>query len=119
MTHVVNLDRPAPEAATIPEGTRRIVNGDERVFYDGYWIKTYTVPADTLEAKKRLIEALTRRLEAVERRNHFWEERIAALEEMSAREDTSLTSLNATLARWLDPSDCPQSSDTSPDSSGT
>ena len=34
----------------------------ERVFYDGYWIKTYPVPADSLEAKKRLIEALTRRL---------------------------------------------------------
>ena len=30
--------------------------------YDGYWIKTYPVPADTLEAKKKLIEALTRRL---------------------------------------------------------
>lgn len=45
-----------------PEGTRRIIDGRERVFYDGYWIKTYPVPADTLEAKKRLIEALTRRL---------------------------------------------------------
>ena len=45
-----------------PEGTRRIVDGVERVFYEGYWIKTYTVPADTLSAKKRLIEALTRRL---------------------------------------------------------
>ncbi|MCF8516481.1 MAG: hypothetical protein K9G72_19255 [Rhodobacteraceae bacterium] len=65
------------------------------------------------------IEALTRRLEAVERRNHFWEERIAALEEMSAREDTSLTSLNAALARLLDPSDSPPSSATSPDSSET
>jgi chromosome segregation ATPase len=65
------------------------------------------------------IEALTRRLEAVERRNHFWEERIAALEEMSAREDTSLTSLNAALARLLDPSDSPPSSDASPDGSGT
>ncbi|TXI79007.1 MAG: hypothetical protein E6Q42_02335 [Dechloromonas sp.] len=62
MTQVINLDCPAPGRATIPEGTRRIVNGEERVLYDGYWIKTYTVPADTLEAKKRLIEALTRRL---------------------------------------------------------
>jgi hypothetical protein len=44
------------------EGTRRMIAGQERVFYDGYWIKTYAVPADTLEAKKRLIEALTRRL---------------------------------------------------------
>lgn len=47
---------------TIPAGTRGIVDGRERVFYEGYWIKTYPVPADTLYAKKRLIEALTRRL---------------------------------------------------------
>ena len=45
-----------------PEGTRRILDGRERVFYDGYWIKTYPTPANSLEAKKRLIEALTRRL---------------------------------------------------------
>lgn len=45
-----------------PEGTRRSIDGRERVFYDGYWIRTYPVPADTLTAKKRLIEALTRRL---------------------------------------------------------
>lgn len=44
------------------EGDRRLIDGEERVFYDGYWIKTYPVPADTLEAKKRLIEGLTRRL---------------------------------------------------------
>jgi hypothetical protein len=45
-----------------PESTRRIFADQERVFYDGYWIKTYPVPADSLEAKKHLIEALTRRL---------------------------------------------------------
>ena len=33
-----------------------------RGYYYGYWIKIYEVPADTLEAKKRLIDALTRRL---------------------------------------------------------
>ena len=44
------------------EGTRRIIAGQERVLYDGYWIKAYPVPADSLEAKKQLIEALTRRL---------------------------------------------------------
>ncbi len=44
------------------EGTRRLLDGRERVFYDGYWIKTYPTPANSLEAKKRLIEALTRRL---------------------------------------------------------
>jgi hypothetical protein len=46
----------------LPEGTRRMVDGKVRVLYDGYWIKGYPVPADTLEAKKRLIEGLTRRL---------------------------------------------------------
>ena len=45
-----------------PEGTRRILHGCERVFYDGYWIKTYPTPANSLDAKKQLIEALTRRL---------------------------------------------------------
>lgn len=65
------------------------------------------------------ILALTRRLEAAERRNRELEERIAALEDMNTREDTSLTSLNAALARLLDPSDSPPSSDASPDGSGT
>jgi hypothetical protein len=40
----------------------RIFDGQRRVFCDGYWVKAYDVPADTLTAKKRLIEALTRRL---------------------------------------------------------
>ncbi len=48
-------DRPA-------NGTTRVMGGQRRVFYDGYWIKAYDAPADTLATKKRLIEALTRRL---------------------------------------------------------
>src|SRR6476469_2047070 len=43
-------------------GEKRIIDGQMRVYYDGYWIKVYDPPADTLLAKKRLIEALTRRL---------------------------------------------------------
>lgn len=43
-------------------GTRNIIDGVERGYYYGYWVKIYEVPGDTLEAKKRLIEALTRRL---------------------------------------------------------
>ena len=43
-------------------GTRRNIDGVERVFYDGYWIKYYAPPADTLNAKRQLITALTRRL---------------------------------------------------------
>lgn len=44
------------------ESTRRLFGRAERVFYGGYWVKTYAVPADSLQAKKPLIEALTRRL---------------------------------------------------------
>jgi len=46
----------------IETGTERVIDGRLRVFYDGYWIKAYPVPADTLREKRRLIEALTRRL---------------------------------------------------------
>ena len=46
----------------IPQGEERVIEGQVRVYYDGYWIKKYDVPADTLLAKKRLIEALTHRL---------------------------------------------------------
>jgi hypothetical protein len=48
--------------STIPFGKKQVIGGRLRVFYYGYWIKAYEVPADTLHAKKRLIEALTRRL---------------------------------------------------------
>lgn len=48
--------------APIPNGTKQVVDGEERIFYDGYWIKAYRPPQDTLMAKKKLIEALTRRL---------------------------------------------------------
>jgi hypothetical protein len=44
------------------QGAKRAVDGQWRVFYDGYWIKAYDAPADTLLTKKKLIEALTRRL---------------------------------------------------------
>ena len=46
----------------VSDGTERVFDGQRRVYYDGYWIKAYDAPADTLTAKKRLIEALTRRL---------------------------------------------------------
>ena len=47
---------------SIPLGTRKTIDGKDRVFYYGYWIKAYDPPANTLMAKKRLIEGLTRRL---------------------------------------------------------
>jgi hypothetical protein len=43
-------------------GTKRMIDGRCRIYYDGYWIKAYDVPADTLLGKKQLIEALTKRL---------------------------------------------------------
>src|SRR5436190_15710093 len=46
----------------VPSGTKRVVDGQVRVFYDGYWIKQYEAPANTLLDKRKLIEALTRRL---------------------------------------------------------
>jgi hypothetical protein len=46
----------------IPLGKKQTIDGRLRVYYYGYWIKAYDVPADTLLAKRRLIEALTRRL---------------------------------------------------------
>lgn len=46
----------------IANGTRRTTAGIKRIYYDGYWMKVYDAPADSLQAKRRLIEALTRRL---------------------------------------------------------
>ncbi len=43
-------------------GTYREIDGVNRVYYDGYWIKCYDPPADSWVAKKNLIDALTRRL---------------------------------------------------------
>ena len=49
-------------AETIPAGTERIIEGRRRVYFNGFWVKAYDSPADTLHAKKQLILALTRRL---------------------------------------------------------
>ena len=46
----------------LPNGSQREINGRTCVFYDGYWIRKYDPPTDSLNAKKRLIEALTHRL---------------------------------------------------------
>jgi len=58
-------DRTAPgtgaEGEPIPNGTIRTIDGQERIFYDGYWIRYYKVP-NTLAYKKELIDALTRRV---------------------------------------------------------
>jgi len=46
----------------ISNGTEGTIDGRPRVYYDGYWIKAYPVPADTLQEKRRLIAGLTHRL---------------------------------------------------------
>jgi len=58
-SHATRLRTSAQES---PPGTRRTIDGEARVHYCGYWVKTYPAPADTLRAKRELIVALTRRL---------------------------------------------------------
>lgn len=48
--------------ASISNGTIELIDGVRRVYHDGYWIKIYDPPADSLSTKKQLIQALTRRL---------------------------------------------------------
>ena len=43
-------------------GTRKQIDGKECVFYEGYWIRYYPPPEDTLEQKRRLLFHLSRRL---------------------------------------------------------
>lgn len=45
----------------VANGTIKTINGQERVFYDGYWIRYYHVPHN-LAYKKELIDQLTRRV---------------------------------------------------------
>ena len=46
----------------IQNGTRDIINGVDKIYFDGYWIKYYVPPLDNLKAKKKLIQSLTWRL---------------------------------------------------------
>lgn len=49
-------------ADKVANGTVKKINGRSHVFYDGYWIRYYAPPQNTLTAKKQLIDSLTRRL---------------------------------------------------------
>ena len=46
----------------VENGFRKEIDGETKVFYEGYWIKCYEPPLDSLTAKKNLIQSLTRRL---------------------------------------------------------
>ena len=43
-------------------GARRRIGGKDCIYYDGYWIRYYEPPGETLAEKQQLIELLTRRL---------------------------------------------------------
>ncbi|MCG8427112.1 MAG: hypothetical protein MI754_07145 [Chromatiales bacterium] len=42
-------------------GSLRLIDGKECIFYDGYWIRYYPFPEDTLANRKHLIDGLTKR----------------------------------------------------------
>lgn len=48
-------------AKKIDNGCIRKIDGKVCIYYDGYWIRYYAPPEDTLAQKKRLIVSLTRR----------------------------------------------------------
>jgi hypothetical protein len=60
MQHEAAFGQEPSEVTT--EGTQRVIAGQLRGYYGGYWIKVYPVPEDNLVEKQRLIAALTRRL---------------------------------------------------------
>lgn len=45
----------------VENGTVRTIDGEDRIYYDGYWIRYYEVP-NNLAYKKQLIDQLTRRV---------------------------------------------------------
>lgn len=45
----------------VQKGTVSVIDGEERIYYYGYWIRYYEPPEETLTAKKNLIAGLTRR----------------------------------------------------------
>ncbi|MDH3688192.1 MAG: hypothetical protein OEU36_01750 [Gammaproteobacteria bacterium] len=45
----------------VENGTKKVTDGKNLIYYDGYWIRYYAPPTDTLAARKKLIDSLTRR----------------------------------------------------------
>jgi len=46
----------------VKNGTRKDIGAKPCIYFDGYWIRFYAPPAESLAAKKQLIDSLTRRL---------------------------------------------------------
>jgi len=55
----INIVEHHPQA--IENGTVREIEGKRCIYYDGYWLRYYEPPKDTLREKKVLIDSLTRR----------------------------------------------------------
>lgn len=45
----------------VKDGTLNVIDGKPVIFYDGYWIRYYAPPEDSLEEKKLLIDQMTKR----------------------------------------------------------
>ena len=45
----------------VVDGTEAEIDGEKRIYFQGYWIRYYAPPPETLTAKKNLIAGLTRR----------------------------------------------------------
>ncbi len=46
----------------VKNGTKKLIDAEPCIYFDGYWIRYYAPPSESLTAKKHLIEGLTRRL---------------------------------------------------------
>ena len=49
----------------VAPGTQQVIDGRLRVYHDGYWIKAYRVPADTLVAMEATNVSDARRLQSL------------------------------------------------------
>ncbi len=61
MRKVIEMGESDSDCVEIENGTIRDADGTRMIFFNGYWIRYYTPPAETLTAKKNLIDNLTRR----------------------------------------------------------
>ena len=46
----------------VKNGTRKNISAKPCIYFDGYWVRYYAPPGESLTAKKHLIDSLTRRL---------------------------------------------------------
>lgn len=56
------MDAKTKPPTIIDNGTVRDLNGTSRVYFDGYWLRHYSVKGDRIADKKTLIDQMTRRV---------------------------------------------------------